>query len=352
MENIFNYKNYAFCLGKIKDSKKKLTIPHFDISKIKKKPDENFYDVLINNDNKIKYFNKIITKIKRKTIKELVYANKNIPAKWKKEKGYNNLIVQLLSQDNQFLSYLGNSPKNENINNRNKKNRPKTSTYSAFNNNISIRNSFFETNDPLSRYKSNSSRLKKENKKLIKSKSLNNFDVLRNNSSFNIFMDNFKDNKNEVKNKFSKNGKNFDLFSFDKIKGNYFKNKGRILHNESPEKNNEIKKNIINYNNNLLMKLQALQFKQRLINLRRNIYSNLVLSFSQRSKTAKSRNVLKSNSNNNDGSNKRKIKNNILINSFTKRINNQKKNNSQYIPGNKNIIKFDNLVQLKKVLIK
>ena len=99
------------------------------------------------------------------------------------------------------------------------------------------------------------------------------------------------------------------------------------------------------------MKLQALQFKQRLINLRRNIYSNLVLSFSQRSKTAKSRNVLKSNSYIN-GSNKRKTKNNILINSFTQRINNQKKNNSQYIPGNKNIIKFDNLVQLKKVLIK
>ena len=52
----------------------------------------------------------------------------------------------------------------------------------------------------------------KDNQKILKPKSLNNFDLLRTHSSLNKFMDKFKDNKNVIKKNFFKNGKNFIIF--------------------------------------------------------------------------------------------------------------------------------------------
>ena len=73
-----------------------------------------------------------------------------------------------------------------------------------------------------------------------------------------------------------------------------------------------IKFNYFNYNpDDILMKFQAIKFKQRLQNLKRNIYSNLVSSISK-SPTKKSRNAIKYNSfNNNEFYKNKKISNKL-----------------------------------------
>ena len=87
------------------------------------------------------------------------------------------------------------------------------------------------------------------------------------------------------------------------------------------------------------MKFQAIKFKQRLQNLKRNIYSNLVSSISK-SPTKKSRNAIKYNSFNNYEFYKKKKISNKLIKKFLQRLNNQKNNNFLNISGNKNNIEL------------
>ena len=132
MNNLLKCKSYAFCLQKLRDIKITVKKPLDNITKLKLNKVEEFYDDIIKDDEKIKYCHKIIAQIKKDTIKELVYANKEIPLKWKKTDGYNNFVIKLISKDDEFLSYLGHSPKNEIIKNRNIKNRPKTIIRNSF----------------------------------------------------------------------------------------------------------------------------------------------------------------------------------------------------------------------------
>ena len=312
MEKLLKIRNYAFCLNKFSGSKKRKKISLYDFSKFGQKPKEQFYDEIINDDNKIKLCNKVLSKIKRETIKELIYTNKQIPFKWQNKIGYQNLMLKMISKDDQFLSYIGYYPKNANINNRNKTNRPRTSSFPFFFNNNLTKISNCGINNFISRNKSNNFRTLKGDQKFIRSKSLNNFNILGNYPSFNKLKnrDNISDKEN-----------NSNLFFPNKTSIDIWKNNKQNSCKKNHDNNNEIEKNVINNHDNKLMKIQMRDFKQRLLLLRRNIYSNLVSSTSQ-SSTIKSRNVKQTNLSLNDNFNEMKKINNQLIKSFFQYKNN------------------------------
>ena len=79
---------------------------------------EQLFDEIELKTQFIKENNKKIKKIKIESIKELVYANKNIPEKWKSKREYPTQVLELFSKDSKFLNYVGNkggSTNNENI---------------------------------------------------------------------------------------------------------------------------------------------------------------------------------------------------------------------------------------------
>lgn len=281
MKKISTIKNYAFCLNKLIEARKEIKTSINDIRKFKiNKPGEKFYDSLINNDIKIKKYNKILTKIKQETIKELIYTNKQIPLLWKKELGYNNFIYKLMSKDEKFLMYLGHSSEKENINNRNKNNRPKTGIFPSYcKNNILSKNSFFNRNKSISRNKNNSFKLIGESQKFIRSKSLNNIVKSRNYFCNNKSMNKITDSKNEnIKEEISKNS--IKLFSSNKTCTDLSKKYRLNFNKKSPENINKIDKNLI---------------KQRLFNSRNNKYSNIFSPISK-SISKRIRSIIKNNS--------------------------------------------------------
>ena len=179
-------------------------------------------------------------------------------------------------------------------------------------------------------------------------KILNNFDSSKKYSSFTKFKENILNINNQLQNNFIKKVEHIPLFSPNKTSINFFINRKQNLNRINPDTNNEINKKFINYNpDDILMKFQAIKFKQRLQNLKRNIYSNLVSSISK-SSTKKSRNAIKYNSfNNYEFYNKKKISNK-LIKKFLQRLNNQKNNNFLNISENKNNIELYKLYINKK----
>ena len=65
--------------------------------------------------------------IKKNSIKEFLYSNKNVPKIWKTKKNYNNLVLELIDDDSNFLKYLGNNFNNvKNVNFDNNIRRSKT----------------------------------------------------------------------------------------------------------------------------------------------------------------------------------------------------------------------------------
>ena len=69
-----------------------------------------FYDEIISKDKTIKIDKNLINKIKKFSIKELIYSNKSIPFSWKNKFNYKNQVINLISKDDKFLSYLGRTP--------------------------------------------------------------------------------------------------------------------------------------------------------------------------------------------------------------------------------------------------
>ena len=70
-----------------------------------------FYDDIENNDISIKKKQKQLQKIKNESLKEFVFANKIIPDKWKKKLSYQNDVIKVLVNDNDFLLYVGRGSK-------------------------------------------------------------------------------------------------------------------------------------------------------------------------------------------------------------------------------------------------
>jgi len=67
----------------------------------------DFYDDIENNDISIKQKQKQLQKIKNESLKEFVFTNKEIPDKWKKKLNYQNDVIRVLANDNNFLLYVG-----------------------------------------------------------------------------------------------------------------------------------------------------------------------------------------------------------------------------------------------------
>ena len=77
------------------------------INTIRKSKDNRLYDEIELKDKIIKENQKKIRRIKIGSIKELVYANKNVPDLWKKKREYPTQVLQILSEDTKFLNYVG-----------------------------------------------------------------------------------------------------------------------------------------------------------------------------------------------------------------------------------------------------
>ena len=75
----------------------------------------NLYDEIELKDRLINRNKRKIKDIKIDSIKQLVYANKNIPKKWKTKQDYPTQVLEIFSKDPKFLNYVGRS--NNTINN-------------------------------------------------------------------------------------------------------------------------------------------------------------------------------------------------------------------------------------------
>ena len=67
------------------------------------------YDEIENNDMTIKDHLDKLKVLKNRTIKELVYTNKDIPYQWRNKLDYKTNLLKIFIKDTNFLSYLGNS---------------------------------------------------------------------------------------------------------------------------------------------------------------------------------------------------------------------------------------------------
>ena len=106
MKNKLKSKKYAFSISRIKEPTEKI-----NLLDILKKQSEGYkkidYNDLINNDIKINKYSKNLNNIKNESIKEFIYSNRTIPIIWKKLKNYQNIVMNLFSRDEKFLSYVG-----------------------------------------------------------------------------------------------------------------------------------------------------------------------------------------------------------------------------------------------------
>ena len=76
---------------------------------------KGFYDDIEKNDILIKQDQKELKKLKNVSLKEFIYTNKEIPDKWKKKANYENDLLNIMVIDNNILTYVGTSPKEEKI---------------------------------------------------------------------------------------------------------------------------------------------------------------------------------------------------------------------------------------------
>ena len=97
-------KKYAFNINDInKDKKSKGSSLDFNSL------NRGTYDEIENNDMIIKDRLDKLKLLKNRTIKELVYTNKDIPDKWRNKLDYKTNLLKLFIKDQNFLCYLGNS---------------------------------------------------------------------------------------------------------------------------------------------------------------------------------------------------------------------------------------------------
>ena len=69
------------------------------------------YDVVEKKEIELKKIKNNTDEIKKDSIKQFIYTNKNIPMIWKTKKNYQNLVLDIFNEDNNFLKYLGSNLK-------------------------------------------------------------------------------------------------------------------------------------------------------------------------------------------------------------------------------------------------
>ena len=100
------------------------------------------HDIIEKKDIELNHIKNNTNDIKKSSIKEFIYSNRKVPKSWKTKKHYNNLVLEIFSEDNNFLKYLGSNvekhtdaPIDINIE------RPKTSKFENRNRKIELINS-------------------------------------------------------------------------------------------------------------------------------------------------------------------------------------------------------------------
>ena len=73
-----------------------------------------FLDDIEKKDITIRQIRNQLNRVKSATIKECLYTNKVVPDVWKNQLGYQNNILEIFSEDNDFLNYVGKGPINYN----------------------------------------------------------------------------------------------------------------------------------------------------------------------------------------------------------------------------------------------
>lgn len=75
---------------------------------------KNISDEIEMKDYKIKEINKKLKNIKSSSLKDFVYANRQIPLSWKNKMNYQDQVLGILLKDRNLLSYVGNSDADSN----------------------------------------------------------------------------------------------------------------------------------------------------------------------------------------------------------------------------------------------
>lgn len=98
---------YALNINQIRGPSKSNNLDFKNLNK-------GFYDEIEKNDLLIKQDQKELKKLKNCSLKEFIYSNKEIPDKWKKKANYEDDLLNIMVEDNNILTYVGTSPKQEN----------------------------------------------------------------------------------------------------------------------------------------------------------------------------------------------------------------------------------------------
>ena len=97
------FQKYAFSLN---EKKKALEIAKTNQIAFKKQH-KGIYDDLVNNDYTIEEMKKKLFDIKSNSIKECVYTHYDVPNTWKNKIGYQDNLLEIFSDDKNFVSYIG-----------------------------------------------------------------------------------------------------------------------------------------------------------------------------------------------------------------------------------------------------
>ena len=156
------------------------------------------YDIIEKKDIELKNIINNINNIKTNSIKEFIFSNKNVPKVWKRKKNYKNMVLDLFTNDNNFLGYFGNTNQNEkNISVNNDLKRPKTSNFEKNGTKIKLKNKE-------NLYNNNISRINENNYSISSSKKLEKTKILKNKLNIQQEFDLIFDDLNEkfpIKNK-------------------------------------------------------------------------------------------------------------------------------------------------------
>ena len=102
---------YALNINQIRGPSKSNNLDFKNLNK-------GFYDEIEKNDILIKQDQKQLKRLKNTSLKEFIYTNKEIPDRWKKKANYEDDLLNIMVEDNNILTYVGTSPKEEDINSK------------------------------------------------------------------------------------------------------------------------------------------------------------------------------------------------------------------------------------------
>ena len=260
-------------------NKKIKNIKTININRILSKEDE-VYDEIEQNEKKLQNLKHKINSFKKGSIKEFVYTNRKVPYIWRIKKNYENLILGLLLEDNNFMKYIG---KGAATTSRTIKNNTKTRPKTAFTKRKNLTNNNLQMNKKI-----NLKNIYKVDKlSSIRSVSRSNTTNLDSINSSKISKGN---NKCKIKLKKIISPEDETEILFDKLEEKYsIKNKFEELFSSynADEMTMQLNSNTTKNNNEKIYSIKRNIEKEKLIKIKkiqRNIYNNLLLKDKNKTK--------------------------------------------------------------------